>query len=419
MDTVSSGALQSPQISYTPGSGAPKAAREGQASPQENLPSWKTLQAYKAFDKLLAADKESGALTASGKALIEAFLNPQGSKNLETNALRYEIKGIEANDMFIISREPFVWGETNIVLYKPENNGRSFHSFKSNKDLNKFHSLIAQDTVKLNAYLAHFDSDARATVRQAVEEWSRAPAGSKLLGTDTSRKFEGNVFEGLERVGKPLSDLPSVTGLTDIQRVAGSHEKGPLFIGVRPSGEKVVFRYDASGNFLGAGSKNNFYFVRNALGDNKPLIPMTLKQFDLIIKKDLFSKSSTLEVVKNGVAELMERPFKVVLSTLILLGVKQEAASDIERYMNSPVSEGLLFLNKFNDIGKVFGISKDEMNEKLTSFGSVVQGVIPKYGWFRGATDLIAKAVKNEHITTKELKDAAAVLDIKLDVRHT
>lgn len=389
------------------------------APTQEVLPSWKASGAYKQFSELLAKDKARNLLTPGGLELLETLLNPDDSTGTKVHVMSFNVNGDKADDIFYVwrhSREP---GKSNFLVYMPDNHNKSFHEFKSPKEFRKFFKELPSKPEAFKAFLSHFGKEtgpqAVERVKHSIESWVSSPGGvqpiTKVGGVG---HLHGNVFEHLEKWSKNSSALLPGNGLSDIQIKSVNPQGVATFIGTRPSGESVLYQYDPKGNLIGSDDKGNYYFMTNALFSDKPLLPLTYADFkSLFITFMLDSISEAAEDLGDAIANFLEHPFSGLSSLLQALGVDKSIADKTEESFDNPVTSLLLHLNKYNHIGKVFGISKKEMDQSLTNFGDKAQGAVPVYGQVRSLGALIGKAIKNEPLTDSEIREASDALELK------
>lgn len=387
---------------------------ESVAFPKGDIPSWQKLETYKTFSESVARDTQSGVFTAHGKALLEAATSPDTAKQPRVSAYGFNVGPYKAKDSFIVKREPIVPGAVNFVLWMPEKDFKSSYEFNSYEAIDDFLKNLPKKPDAFNAFLAHFgDKKASSPVRTALQERASAPEGSvpkMLMGP--GKQIVGNVFEHLDRTRENPTTIIFVNGLVNQQLesvVAGR----PTFSGVRPDGEKVVYRYDFHGNLLGSGDKGNFYFLRNGAHSQLPLVPITLPQ----LRELVFRGNGDLNSVVNAFANFLESPFSGVSTLLQALGVDKATADTVERGLDNPVNAVLLFLNKNNDIGRVFGLPKSEMNAILTNFATAAQGFVPGYGTYRSVAAVLAKILKQQPVTQEEAREAAHGLGVKADIK--
>lgn len=387
---------------------------ESFAFPKGDIPSWKKLEVYKTFSESVARDIKSGALTADGKTLLDAVASSATSEHPRVSAYNFNVGRYPAQQSFIVKREPIVPGAVNFVLWMPQKDFKSTYEFKSYKAIDDFLKNLPKKPEAFNAFLAHFgDKTASSPVRTALEELASATEGSvpkKLMGP--GKQIVGNVFEHLDRTRENPTTIIFVNGLVK-QQLESVDAGRPTFSGVRPDGEKVVYRYDFYGNLLGSGDKGNFYFLKDGAHSQQPLVPITLPQLRALA----FKGDGDLNSVVNAFANFLENPFYGVSTLLQALGVDKATADTVERGLENPVNAVLLFLNKNNDIGRVFGLPKSEMNEILTYFAVTAQGFVPNYGMYRSIAAIMGKILKQLPVTKEEAREAAHGLGFKADIK--
>lgn len=387
---------------------------ESFAFPKGDTPSWTKLEVYKTFSESVARDTKSGVLTADGKTLLDAVAASDTSQQPRVSAYSFNVGPYQARHSFIVKREPIVPGAVNFVLWMPEQDFKSSYEFKSYEAIDDFLKSLPKKPDAFNAFVAHFgDRDASSPVRTALQERASASEGSApkmLMGP--GKQIVGNVFEHLDRTSENPTTIIFVNGLVK-QQLESVDAGRPTFSGVRPDGETVVYRYDFHGNLLGSGDKGNFYFLRNGAHSQLPLTPITLPQLRALA----FRGNGDLNSVVNAFANFLESPFSGVSTLLQALGVDKATADTVERGLDNPVNAVLLFLNKNNDIGRVFGLPKTEMDAILTNFATTAQGFVPVYGTYRSVAAVAAKILKQQPVTEEEAREAAHGLGIKADIK--
>ncbi|MBC8785352.1 hypothetical protein [Pseudomonas fluorescens] len=387
---------------------------ESHAFPKDDIPAWKKLNIYREFSASLASDTERGVLTPGGKELLDALVLPDAAKQPHVTVYTFNVGRHQAKDMFMVKREPIVPGKVNFVLWMQQKDFKSNHEFKSYREIDNFLKDLPKKPETFNAFLAHFGDKAEsAPVSAAVQALACAPEGSApkvLMGP--GKQIIGNVFEHLNQFSANPTQCIFVNGLVN-QQLESIDAGKPTFSGVRPDGEKVVYRYDYHGNLLGSGNRGNFYFLKNGAHSQLPLVPITLAQFRALV----FRERGDLSAVINVVANFLEKPFTGVSAFLQMLGVDKATADTVQQGLDNPVNAVLLFLNKNNDIGKVFGVPKSEMDQALTVFATTAQGFVPGYGTYRTVAAVIAKILKQVPLTEQDIREAAHGLDVKVEIK--
>ncbi|NVZ69195.1 dermonecrotic toxin domain-containing protein [Pseudomonas costantinii] len=427
---------------------SPKGPSENSSPAQDALPSWKKLGAYTKFSELLARDTDRGVLTPAGKELLDTVISPGLSNAPKVNVLSFGVGGVDANDMFFVRRDPVIPGSTNIVLYMPENDFKSFYEFKSTKEMQAFLKTLPKTPAAFSAFLAHFgrdvNSDAVRSVVKSMNEWASGPDNTKpKMAMGGSSYIFGNVFERQERLSQEPVNPIFVNGLTDLQHEWVSPRGFAVYSGKRPDGELVLYKYDTAGNLTGLGDKGNYYFVEDGLRRRAPLVPLTAEQYSAGLEKEVLKnlddggleglldvlrpfvpptdeaittsaetqvwnyKDGALGLLKQGLGAFLENPFFWTSEFLELLGVSKDKAGFVERTLDNPVTSLLKYANKYNDLGKRFGKTKAEMDKAFEDIGNTLQAAIPVYGQVRGVGSWGAKAIENGPVTDKNLNDAA------------
>ncbi|WP_242167609.1 MULTISPECIES: DUF6543 domain-containing protein [unclassified Pseudomonas] len=370
----------------------------------ETVPAWKTSSTYKTFSKALRRDSAHHALSPQGKELIRPLVYPDASHDTKVQTQYFGVGDVRANDIFMIRREPVVPGKTNFVLYIPEKHTDSLREFKTTQEVHQYLKELAQSPVALEAFLKHFDSDPNSDtvkkVKQLMLAWASSPDDSVPEGTlGEAGNILGNVFEQLHRFSQEPKTPIDVNGLSDLKRIGVSHLGFAIYSGVRPDGEVVTYKYDASGSLTGLGSKGNLYYLKDALTSNKPIVALQSEN-------SLGGRiSGAFDLLVNGFGDFLKNPFFWTSEFLELLGVSRETAASVEVTLDNPVTALLKFLNKHNDIGKQLGKSKAEMDDLLATAGDYIQGLVPKYGWGRAIGEVAGDAIKNRQPTDRTVKE--------------
>ena len=422
-----------------------EAPKENTVPNQEGGAAWKSLSAYKKFSELLARDVKQGALTPEGEKLWDGLVMSGASTPSRSSVFSFGVGGVEAKNIFFVRRTPASPDMVNIVMYMPDSNFKSFYEFKSTQEMHAFLKDLPNNPIAFSAFLAHFsdtpNSDAARSVMKSMNEWAMAPENSRpKAAMGGSSQVFGNVFERLERLDKtPLKPL-FVNGLTDLQQEWISPRGFTIYSGIRPDGEKVLYKYDSTGNLTGLGDKGNYYFVEDGLRRRAPLAPLSAEQYSTALERTVLKsledggldglvdvlrpmvphateqrsaskawnyKEGASSLLKQGLAEFFENPFFWTSEFLELLGVSKEKAGFVEQTLNNPVASLLKYGNKYNDLGKRFGKTKAEMDAAFDDIGSTLQSFIPYYGPARAAGGWGAKAIKQSPATDQNLGDAA------------
>ena len=392
-------------------SGAPAAS--GTAEPSHTTYTLKNPQ--EKLSEALVKDLNSGRVTPDTNNIVEALLSP-GKKNLPNVQVKtFAVDGIQASDIIFMQRVPARTDSINIVLFIPQNDGTSFQAFNTMEEMNNWLKTVASDTTQLASFSQHF---------------AEGGTGAKNHVIDTMTRFKNNDINAIvgpyanegedvfNRLDKQNSEPPAkVNGLTSLKKERVSPEGRVFYSGVKPDGEKVLYTYDAYGNFIGEDKKENFYFIKGGLNTYKPLVPMTAGEFAAKVESEAANNVGANDIrgLYEELLTHLEHPFNGIGDALQVFGVDKNTADSIERYMDNPFSALLLDLNKNNQIGKVFGLEKVEMDSILSGVGNVAQGFVPFYGQARMLGALLAKAIRNEPLSDQEKRDMADALALKPD----
>lgn len=369
------------------------------------------------FTQSVAKDLNSGRMSPDVNKMVDAVMWPGKAKNPQVQVKTFAVDGIQAKDIIFIQRVPPVSDGPNIVLYVPEKDGNSFHSFKSVEEMNTWLKTLANDPEQLQTFSQHFaEGGAPARAARVINVMNRFKDNdiNAVVGPYAN---EGNdIFARLDK--DPAAPPTSVNGLTNIRHERTSPEGRALYSGQKNEGEKVFFQYDAYGNFLGEDQKDNFYFVKNGLNNtHSPLVPMTLSAFKSKVYNEAADKVGANDIrgLYEELLTHLEHPASGISDALQVFGVNRNTANTVERYFDNPFSALLLDLNTNNQIGKVFGVDKSTMDSILTGVGDIAQGFVPYYGLARGLGTLLAKALRNEPLSVQETRDLADALALKPD----
>ncbi len=368
------------------------------------------------YSDLRVKELNSGALDADSEKLVDVLLTPGKAGAPKVQVKTFAVDGIQAKDIIYIERVPAEPNRPNIVLFIPETDTNSFQSFNSKDEMNTWLKGVTNDLGKLTTFYSHFYEEGNSSRNQRVNDTLigfKNNERNAIIGPYATE--QGDIFARLDR---PINTPPSsVNGLTKIEKEPESTTGSAVCSGYRPDGEKVVFEYDAYGNFLGAGDKGNFYFVKNGIDDNSPLKPMSGAQFKKVVSHEVLDNldANSTRGLYDALLTHLEHPFEGIAEVLKLLGVDKTTADTVERYADNPVSALLIDLNKNNHIGKVFGLDKEAMDSHLKNVGDFAQGFVPAYGQARGLGRLLSMAMKNEPLTDQNVRDFADDLGMKPD----
>lgn len=365
------------------------------------------------FTQSIANDLNGGRLSPDVSPMLDAVLWPGKHNSPQVQVKTFAVDGIQAKDIIFIQRVPPVPGRANVVLFIPEKDGSAFQSFKTVEQMNTWLKTQAKDPQHLERFTRHFAEAGSPRAARVTETMTRFNDNdiNAIVGPYAN---EGeDIFARLDK--DPASPPVSVNGLTHLKQERSSAQGRVLYSGQRPDGEKVLFQYDAYGNFLGQDKKGQFYFVENGLNNQKPLVPMSASEFKRNVQQTAAHHVGA-DDVRGLVEELLthlEHPAAGIGDALQVFGVSKNTANTLERYLDNPFSAVLLDLNKHNQIGQVFGLDKASMDAILKTLGDVAQGFVPYYGQARALSALLAKALRNEPLDDQEKRDLADGLGFK------
>ena len=368
------------------------------------------------FRESKGRDLSSGKLNAETEKLVDAVLTPGKAGAPKVQVKTFAVDGIQSKDIMFIARVPPEPNRPNIVLFVPSQTGNSFLPFDNREQMNKWLKEVGSDPEKREKFSAHFlegGSPVRnARVKEVMKQFAVDDINA-IVGPFANE--QDSIFKRLDREAN--SPPPSINGLSRLQEENQTETGRTVYSGYRPDGEKVKFEFDAYGNFMGVGDKGNFYFVQNGINVNRPLRPMTQKEFDIAVERQISKNvgADDLRGLYDSLLEHLEHPFEGIAEALEVFGVNKSTADTVERYLDNPFSALLLDLNKNNQIGKVFGLDKDTMDGILKGVGDVAQGFVPVYGQARALGGLLAKAIRNEPLSNQDTRDLADMLALKPD----
>ncbi|WP_146118130.1 dermonecrotic toxin domain-containing protein [Pseudomonas poae] len=368
------------------------------------------------FRESMGRDLNTGALDAAAEKLVYSVLTPEKIGAPKVQVKTFAVDGIQSKDIIFVERAPAEPNQPNVVLFVPNQTGKSFFSFDNLEQMNKWLKEIGSDPDKLEKFSAHFSEGGspvrNARVKEVMRQFARDDVNA-VVGPYANE--QGNIFKRLDREAN--SPPPSINGLSQLQEVKQTETGRSLYSGYRPDGEKVLFELDAYGNLLGAGDKGNFYFAQSEINANRPLRPMTEKEYNIAVERQVNKNVGADDVrgLYESLLEHLEHPFQGVGEALEVFGVNASTADTVERYLDNPISALLLDLNKKNHIGKVFGLDKEHMDAILKKVGDAAQGFVPYYGQARTLGGLLAKAIRNEPLSNQETRDLADAMMLKPD----
>ena len=347
---------------------------------------------------------QGGTLSAPGHELAKAAAVPGkiGAPGVQVST--FAVDGRQSHDMLVIKRVPSTEEGPNFVVYMPEVEVTSFHEFNTAEEMTQWIKDVAHDPTERARFARHFSQHPYLTPRQ--EEWVSQKLGEFAAG-DTNAVVgsfgyeKGDIFERLTR---PFDVAPvKVNGLSRTKLFKREPDGNATYIGFREDGKRVLYKYDAYGNFHGSSGKD-WYFVQNGLNENKPLIPMTLKKYT-----DTVTSASLDNVGANDrrglYAEFLKQlrnPGQGLATVMKVAGVSDDVASSIAAILKNPCKGTLLELNQNNRIGALFGVDKDTMDKDLEETGSQIQRHIPHYGKWRKRLNKLADGLEKHVGSPKE-----------------
>jgi hypothetical protein len=382
--------------------------------PQSLQPAFRAPSLKNTFMDGMVRDLNSGTMRPELKELVDAVLYPKNSTVHKVQVKTFALDGIQARDIIFIQRVPPTANGPNIALYIPDTAGRSFQDFKNTDEMNTWLKGVAADPVRLDKFVAHFSlADAETKVKH-VKSVMKDFKDNNINAIVRPYRYEAdNIFERLER--SPHIPPAPVNGLTDLKWEREGPEGQLAYSGKRPDGKKVIYEYDAYGNFLGADRSANYYFVKNGLNSQPALHALTFEQFKNQVSQVSLDNSGANDVrgFYDEFLHHLENPAYGMSDALHVFGVPQNAADTVERYLDNPMTALLIDLNKNNHLGKIFGIDKATMDADLKQVGDFAQGFVPYYGQARMLASLTAKALKNQPLSNEEKRDLADAMALK------
>jgi len=88
------------------------------------------------FTTSVAKDLNSGYMSPEVSQIADAVMWPGKKNSPQVQVKTFAVDGIQARDIIFIQRVPAVPDEPNIVLFVPEKEGRSLHSFTTTEEMN-------------------------------------------------------------------------------------------------------------------------------------------------------------------------------------------------------------------------------------------------------------------------------------------
>lgn len=358
-------------------------------------PGWQAgNKARQAFIERTQSEFRDGTLSAKARDLADASLtrNAQGAPGVQVST--FAVSGVQANDIVVIKRVPASVEGPNFLLYVPDEQDPSFHEFNTREEMTDWVKQLTSDPEALDTFAGHFSHPAAPIRTERVKNTLSQFAAGDINAVVGSFGFEkGDIFTRLQ---KDFTVPPvHVSGLTDERLFKITEEGQPIYIGEGAKGQSVTYTYDDYGNLSGQ-SGNHFYFVKNGLNSDNPLIAMSYETF-----KNEVASTSLDNVGANDLGGLYDEFLKQLRNpghglgtALIALGVPEDVAHSIETIVKNPVTGTLLELNQGNRIGKLFGVEKEAMDAALEKLGNEVQRHIPVYGQRREQLGQVAEVLE-------------------------
>ncbi len=360
-------------------------------SPSEEDAIDSAFQAY--MDSVRSAFRDT-TLTAQGRALAYAVVAPGkvGAPGVQVST--FAVDGAQASDIVMIKRVPATAEGPNFLLYIPEEDGPSFHAFTTREDMTVWLKELANDPDRLDTFARHFSQVLAPEQVDRVKRTMTAFAAGDVNAVVGSFAYEkGDIFA---RLSKDVSQPPPVNGLSKTSLLRIEPDGRATYMGTRADGEKVLFKYDAYGNLHG-GSKDGFFFVKNALNSDEPLVRMTQQEYARQVTGTALDNvgANDLNGLYDEFLKQLRNPGHGLGTALAALGVPKDTAHSIEAVMKNPVTGTLLELNQGNRLGRVFGVDKDAMDSALKQAGDAAQRYIPGYGKRRELLSTLADTLES------------------------
>ncbi|SUD30869.1 Uncharacterised protein [Pseudomonas fluorescens] len=322
--------------------------------------------------------------------MASATLEPDKVSTPGVQVSTFAVDGAQSKDIVLVKRVPTTAEGPNFLLFVPDKDGKSFHEFNTREEMTAWLKEQVYDPEKLEAFASHFSIDAAPGQVDRVKEVMTRFAADDINAVVGSYCYEkGDIFT---RLHKDVTVAPvDVNGLTQTRVHQLEPDGKATYIGTREDGQSVLYKYDAYGNLHGA-SKGNFYFVRNGLNNDAPLVAMTKTEYlSKVINVSLDNVGAN---DKSGIfhefLKQLRNPGEGLGTALTQLGVPPDIAHSIEEIVKNPGVGSLHELNRGNRLGDLFGIDQQTTDEHLRQVGIKVQGRIPHYNKVREALNSIA-----------------------------
>ena len=354
----------------------------------------------------------NGDLTADEHQLIKAVVNPDKPGAPFVSVSTFAVDGAQSQDMMVIKRVPVTEGMTNFIVYMPEDEVMSFHTFETAEEMTEWVRNMAQDPAELDRLAGHFSHPEapgqEERVREKLKDFGEDEQSSVAVGS-----FGRERDDIFARLNRDLTVPPvEVNGLFNTRLNNLASDGKATYVGTREDGKYVVYDYDAYGNFRG-GSEDGFYFVKDGLNSKEPLGDPNSESAEEFAKQHV-ARQTMEKAGPNDLSDFwaylvkqLRNPGHGLGTALEQFGVPDDIANSIEEIVKNPVTGTLLELNHDNRLGNVFGVEREIMDQYLESFGNEVQSNIPRYGTAREnlntAADFIESVVGTPEETTTQV----------------
>lgn len=334
---------------------------------------------------------EEDDLSKGALALVNATVAPGkvGAPGVQVST--FAVDGVQAKDIVLTKRVPPTAEGPNFVLYVPDADDRSFHEFNTLEELTEWVKEHANDPKKLDQFSEHFSHDSMPGSKERVKHTLNAFAEGDINAVVGGYGYEkGDIFTRLDKA--PYTPPVPVNGLTHAHIYQFARNGDPTYAGELPNGQQVLYRYDAYGNLHGSSGKKTYYFVRNGLNNDKPLVPMTLKQYERTVTDVSFDNvgANNLSGLFHEFIRQLRNPGAGLATALNVFSVPEDVAHSLEEVVKNPVPGALLQLNQDNRLGTLFEVDKSAMDTWLGNIGNEVQSRIPGYGTARAVLSIVA-----------------------------
>ncbi|MGY2291016.1 dermonecrotic toxin domain-containing protein [Pseudomonas sp. SDO528_S397] len=329
-------------------------------------------------------------LSRSGRVLAEAAVHPFKRGAPGTQVSTFAVDGAQSTDIVMVKRVPATEAGPNILLYMAGAEGGTFFEFDTEADLTAWLKAVAADPEQRANFAEHFSYPAaptqvarvNATLARFADDDTNAVVGPYGYERD-------DIFT---RLHKDVTVPPvHVNGLSNTRLHKIEPDGNATYIGTRADGKAVLYKYDAHGNLHG-GSKDGFYFVKNGLNNQAPLILMSMSEYRATVASAALDNvgANNLRGLYEAFLDQLRNPGHGLAEALEALGIPADIAMSIEAIAKNPLTGTLLALNQGNRIGDLFGIDQKTMDTALQVIGDELQSVIPNYGMAREALGGVA-----------------------------